>query len=184
VILSRTFYTQQLGRVLLAALVFALGLGTIARAQTSDTAAIGKIDTECNAIQDAVMALHPIHVAYKSGTWVVVSDADYAVAERVNASITLADVYKQGSKYAWVQAHSFDSSGKQRATQLCFRQSDGTLERARQATAVPDLAAAGAQQAYYASDGSLVQKTAIFEVNDPLLAKKIESLPFYSVLPQ
>jgi hypothetical protein len=96
----------------------------------------------------------------------------------------LADVYKQGSNYAWVSAHSFDASGKQRATQLCFRQSDGTLERARQATTVPDLAAAAAQQAYFASDGALIQKTTLFEENDPQLAKKIEALPFYSVLPR
>jgi hypothetical protein len=180
----RTCHIQQLGGGLLAASVLVLGLTAGARAQATDMAAIGQIDTECNAIQDAVMALHPIHVAYRTGKWLVLSDADYTVAERVSVSITLADVYKQGSKYAWVQAHSFSSSGDQRASQLCFRQSDGTLERARQATAVSDLAAASAQQAYYSSDGTLLQKTAIFAVDDPLLAKKIESLPFYSVLPQ
>ncbi|HEV3089809.1 MAG TPA: hypothetical protein VGX91_00035 [Candidatus Cybelea sp.] len=135
-------------------------------------------------IQDAVMALHPIHVAYQTGTWAVLSDADFAVAEKTGASIVLADVYKQGANYAWVDAHSFDASGKQRATQLCFRQSNGTLERARQATTVPSLAAASAQQAYFASDGTLIQKTALFEENDPQLAKKITTLPFYSVLSQ
>ncbi|MGB8909027.1 MAG: hypothetical protein WCC84_09790 [Candidatus Cybelea sp.] len=159
-------------------------LTTTAKAQAGDASPIGQIDTECNAIQNAVMALYPIHVAYQSGTWVVLSDADFAVAEKVGASIMLADVYKQGSNYAWVAAHSFDASGKQRATQLCFRQSDGTLERARQATTVPDLGAVSAQQAYFASDGTLIQKTALFEENDPQLAKKIEALPFYSVLPQ
>jgi hypothetical protein len=71
----------------------------------------------------------------------------------------------------------------QRATQLCFRQSDGTLERARQATTVPSLAAAGAEQAYYASNGKLIQKTTLFEQNDPMLAKKIAALPFFAVLP-
>jgi len=149
---------------------------------TSDT--IKQINTECNAIQDAILALHPIHVAFRSGKWDVLSDADYTVAMQTKASITFADVYRQGSKYAWVHAHSFDSQGNQRATQLCFRQSNGTLERARQATTVPDLAADSAQQAYFLSNGTLIQKSSLFEMNDPLLAKTIQSLPFYSVLPK
>lgn len=180
---SRFFHTVGLA-IVIPFLVLAAALTTTARSQAGDTSAIGQIDTECDAIQNAVIALHPIHVAYQTGTWTVLSDADFAVAEKVGASIMLADVYKQGSNYAWVSAHSFDASGKQRATQLCFRQSDGTLERARQATTVPDLAAAAAQQAYFASDGALIQKTTLFEKNDPQLAKKIEALPFYSVLPR
>ena len=179
---SRFFHALGLG-IVLPSVVLAAALTTTVRSQAADASAIGQIDTECNAIQNAVMALHPIHVADQSGTWVVLSDADFAVAEKVGASIVLADVYKQGSSYAWVAAHSFDASRKQRATQLCFRQSGGTLERARQATAVPDLAAASVQQAYFASDGTLIQKAALFEENDPQLAKKIEALPFYSVLP-
>jgi hypothetical protein len=180
---SRFLRTFGLG-IILPSLVLAAALTTTAKSRAADPSAIGQIDTECNAIQNAVMALHPIHVAYQTGTWVVLSDEDFAVAEKVGASIMLADAYKQGSNYAWVSAHSFDASGKQRATQLCFRQSDGTLERARQATAIPDLAAASAQQACFASDGTLIQKTALFEENDPQLAKRIEALPFYSVLPQ
>jgi hypothetical protein len=183
--MTSTRFVRALGLgIVLPSLIFAAALTTTTKSQAGDASATGQIDTECDAIQDAVMALHPIHVAYQSGTWVVLSDADFAVAEKVGASIMLADVYKQGSKYAWVAAHSFNASGKQRATQLCFRQSDGTLERARQATAIPDLAAASVQQAYFASDGTLIQKTALFEENDPQLAKKIEALPFYSVLPQ
>lgn len=170
--------------LLIVTLLTAALLTGEARSQTSGAPAIAQIDSECNAIQNAVMALHPIHVAYKSGTWVVLSDADYSVVAQTNVSILLADVYKQGSKYAWVQAHAFDASGKQRATQLCFRQSDGTLERARQATTMPDLAAASARQAYYSSDGTILQSSSLFEANDPMIAKKIEALPFYSVLPQ
>jgi hypothetical protein len=181
---SRASYVQQAALILCAASLAIAALTATASSQTGDAATIAQIDTECNAIQNAIMALHPIHVAYKSGTWVVLSDADYAVVAQTGASITLADVYKQGSKYAWVQAHSFAASGKQRATQLCFRQSDGTLERARQATTAPELAAASAQQAYYSSNGTVLQATSLFEVNDPMLAKKIEALPFYSVLPQ
>ena len=140
-------------KVLLAAALLAVALVAVNARSSASPGPVAQINTECNAIQNAVMALHPIHVAYRSGNWVVMSDADYTVAERTKASITFADVYKQGSKYAWVHAHSFDSSGRQRATQLCFRQSDGTLERARQATTVPSLAAASAQQAYYTSSG-------------------------------
>jgi hypothetical protein len=166
------------------ALLVSVFLPTTARSQTSNASAVKKIDTECNAIQDAVMALKPVHVAYRSGTWAVLSDADMTVAMQTKASIAFADVYKQKSNYAWVHAHSFDANGNQRATQLCFRQSDGTLERVRQATTVPDLAAASAKQAYYASNGTLIQKTKLFEVNDPMIAKTIKSLPFYSVLPK
>jgi hypothetical protein len=173
----------MLTKIFGAALVAGALLTSAATAQTSNAAAIAAINTECNAIQDAVMALHPVRVAYRSGQWLVVSDAQYMAAEKVGASLTLADAYKQGSKFAWVQSHTFDSSGKQRATQLCFRQSDGTLERARQATTEPSLAAAAAEQAYYSSDGKLIQKTALFEQNDPMLAKKIAALPFFAVLP-
>jgi hypothetical protein len=179
-----SFSIRQFRQILCVAVVAVAALTATAKSQTSVPAPIAQIDSECNAIQDAVMALHPIRVAYKSGTWVVLSEADYAVAAQINKSIALADVYQQGTKYAWVQAHSFDASGKQRATQLCFRQSDGTLARARQATSTPDLAAASAQQAYYSSDGTVLQSTALFEVNDPMIAKKIEALPFYSVLPK
>jgi hypothetical protein len=66
------------------------------------------------------MALHPIHVAFKSGNWAVLSDADYAVAAQTNAQVTFADVYKQGSKYAWVQAHGFDAK-RCRSTAYCRR---------------------------------------------------------------
>jgi hypothetical protein len=78
---------------------------------------------------------------------------------------------------------SFNAVGDQRATQLCFRQSDGTLERVRQATTVPALDAASAQAAYFSSDGKLIQKMSLFEINDPAMAKNVTDLPFYSVLP-
>jgi len=145
---------------------------------------VKEIDTECNAIQNAVMALQPIHVGLVSSKWVVLSDADYTAAQQQNASALFADVYKQGANFAWVHSHSADSKGNQRATQLCFRQSDGSLERARQATTIADLSGASAQQAYFASDGTVIQKTSLFEINDPAIAKTIKSLPFYAVLPQ
>jgi hypothetical protein len=60
--------------------------------QADSSGAITKINTECNAIQNAVMALHPIHVAYRSGNWIVLSDADATVAMRTKVSIRFADV--------------------------------------------------------------------------------------------
>jgi hypothetical protein len=169
--------------VLMAMLLSATTMAP-ASAQTADAAAMKQIDTECNAIQNAVMALKPTRVAYQTGNWVVVSDANAMAAIQTDAKATFADVYKQGKNYAWVHAHSVDDAGTQRATQLCFRQSDGSLERVRQATTIPELTAASAQQAYYASDGKLIQKTQLFEENDPMIAKTIKSLPFYAVLPQ
>jgi hypothetical protein len=182
--IARRSRLPRIATVLVAGIIAGAALAGVASSQTTDAAAVKQIDTECNAIQDAIMALHPVHVAYQSGTWVVLSDSDVAVAEQTKAALMFADVYKQGSSYAWVHAHSWDANGDQHATQLCFRQGDGTLERARQATTVPALAAASARQAYYASDGTVIQKTAIFEANDPMLAQTIKSLPFYSVLPQ
>jgi hypothetical protein len=142
-----------------------------------------QIDSDCSAIQNAVMALHPIHVALVAGQWKVMSEGDYAVAEQTHNSITFADVYKQGKDYAWVHSHTFSASGKQTATQLCFRQADGSLERARQASTIPDLSAASAQVGYYTPDGNVIQKTSLFEVNDPAIAKRVKDLAFYQILP-
>lgn len=164
----------------IACSVLAVGSAPVTAAAQDSTA---QIDTDCNAIQNAVMALHPIHVALVAGQWKVLSEGDYAIAEQTHKSITFADVYKQGNNYAWVHSHSFSASGKQTATQLCFRQADGSLERARQASTVPDLAAASAQVAYYTPDGKVIQKTALFEVNDPAIAKRVKDLAFYQVLP-
>ncbi len=155
-----------------------------AQVQKTNALAIKQIDDECNAIQDAVMALKPIYVAYQSGNWVVVTDNDAAVAMQTNGKATFADVFKQGNNYAWVHAHSINSQGTQRATQLCFRQSDGTLQRVRQAETIPGLSQAAAEQAYYSSNGRLLQKTKLFEENDPMIAKTIKDLPFYAVLPK
>ena len=149
----------------------------------AQTDAVKQIDSDCSAIQNAVMALHPIHVALVAGRWKVMSEGDYAVAEETHKSVTFADVYKQGNSYAWVHSHSFSESGKQTATQLCFRQADGSLERVRQASTIPALDAAGAEAAYYAPDGTLIQKTTLFEVNDPAIAKRVKDLAFYQVLP-
>lgn len=140
-------------------------------------------DTECDAIQNAIMALKPVHVALIKSTWSVLSDKDFAVVEQMKKSVTLADVWKQGNNYAWVHSHTFDANCNQRATQLCFRQSDGTLQRAKQAATIPSLRAASAKTAYYAPDGSIVQQAIGFDMNDPAIARKISDLPYYKVLP-
>lgn len=144
---------------------------------------VKQIDTQCLAIQNAIMALKPAHLEFLSSKWLVISDSDYTVAERTHAAVTLVNAWKQGDNYAWIHSHSFNAAGDQRATQLCYRQSDGTLARARQATSVPDLDGTSAQTAYFTNGGALIQKTALFEMNDPAVAKKVTSLGYYSVLP-
>ena len=100
--LSRASQVQQAGRMLCVTVLALASFTTTARSQTSNSVMITQIDTGCSAIQDAVMALRPIHIAYKSGRWVVLSDADFTVAAETKVAIVAADVYKQGSKYAWV----------------------------------------------------------------------------------
>ncbi len=146
-------------------------------------AQIKAIDTECSAISDAILALKPIQLVFANSSWKIASDQDVTVAERTHASVTIVDVWKQGKNYAWVHSHSYDQKGNQTATQLCFRQKDGTLERARQAATVADLNGAASARAYYASDGTLLMKTETFEVDDPAIAKKVTSLPYYKDLP-
>ncbi len=65
---------------------------------------------------------------------------------------------------------------------MCFR-NDSTVARIKQAATVPSLDAAGASVAYYNTDGSLIQKTTTFEVNDPLIAKRVKDLPYFKLLP-
>jgi hypothetical protein len=174
-------------RSLLALAVAALGFSSITAtvrpvaAQSANS--IKQINAECNAIQDAIMAFHPVHLALLNSKWKVLSTGDYTVAERTHTSVTFVDAWKQGNNYAWIHAHSFDASGNQRATQLCFRQSDGTLERARQATTLSGLGAASAQVAYFSSSGKVLSKTSLFVVNDPAIAKRVSALPYYSQLP-
>jgi hypothetical protein len=170
-------------KTLTCAFALILGVAPVAIRADDTVSAVKQIDTECSAIQNAILALKPIHFALISGTWKLMSEGDYTVAERTRASIAFADVWSQGKNPAWVHAHSFNAAGTQRATQLCFRQADGTLERARQAATVDGLNAASAEEAYYASDGTLVQKTSLFAVDDPAIAKKVADLPFYSQLP-
>ena len=141
------------------------------------------IDSDCLAIQNAVMALKPLQLVYSSSNWNIASDADVAVAEQTKGTVVIANIWKQGNNYAWVHSHRWDQNGNEKATQLCFRQADGTLERARQAATVPGLNEAAAAAAYYAPDGSLLLKAKAFEVNDPMVAKSIKALPFYKQLP-
>jgi hypothetical protein len=157
----------------------------VAQSQANDPAIQQKqIDTDCSAIQSAVMALHPVHFLLSSSTWRVVSDGDVAVADRTHAAVTIADVWMQKKQPAWVHAHSYDQQGNQRATQLCYRQKDGSLQRARQAATVPNLDGAAAEQAFYTSDGTLIHATAAFATDDPIAAKQVTALPFYKMLPQ
>jgi hypothetical protein len=182
----RSSLDKPAARLFAVAVLAALVAGTplAGRSQTAGVEAqIKAIDADCSAIQNAAMALKPVHLALLQSQWKVLSDADGTVAQQTRASIALVDAWKAEKSYAWIHSHSFDAKGNQRATQLCFRQSDGTLERAKRAGAVPDLDAAAAKVAYFASDGSVIFAASAFDQNDPALTKAITSLPFYNVLP-
>ena len=182
----KSSHWQKISQPFLVALLAAAAVAAPLAGTAQDSAVadqIRAIDADCSAIQNATMALRPVHLALVQSKWQVLSDADYAIAEQTRASITLVDVWKAEKNYAWIHSHSFDAQGNQRATQLCFRQADGTLERARQATTVPDLNGASAKVAYFAGDGSVIFAADAFDQNDPALTKTIASLPFYSNLP-
>ena len=165
-----------------AAALGVLLMPSIARSEDSTASAVAAINSECNAISLAVMALKPVHVVLADGTWKVLTEGQYTVAENTHAAVMFVDAYKQGKNYALIHSHTFGSGGAQRATELCFRQADGTLERAKQAETVNALAAAEAT-AYFASDGTLLQKTATYAENDPAVTKKVADLPYFSSLP-
>lgn len=55
-----------------------------ARSADAPSAAVTAIDTDCNAIQSAIQALHPVHLAMIGSKWEVLSDAGYTLAERTH----------------------------------------------------------------------------------------------------
>lgn len=152
------------------------------QANASPKTLIAQINVTCDTMVQQQKLIAPVHVVLKSSSWNVVTDPGMIAADRTAANVVFADVWKQNGKYVWVHAHRFTQAGAQRATQLCFR-TDGTLARVRQATAIPALDGAGASRAYYYTNGTLIQKSAAFEENDPALAKVVKSLPYYAVLP-
>lgn len=155
-------------------------------AQPSGTSAVAQIDTECDAVLSAVSQTSPVSVILQGKKWVVLSDADLQnmAGPRNPGQGTphYAGVYKQGGRYVYVHEVSFDQSSQQHALGLCFR-SDGTLERARQAQNIPGLSSATADRAYYAADGTLIQKTSGFNEKDPTIAMNVKDLRYFSVLP-
>jgi hypothetical protein len=143
---------------------------------------MNRIDVTCDVMTSQTKLIKPVHLIYASSTWKVASDADVEVAQRSGAQVVLVDVWKQDGKYVWVASHTFNQTGDQRATQLCFR-NDGTLARVRQATTVPALDVADATRAYYNTDGSVIAKFGVYAVDDPAIGKAISSLPYYKLLP-
>lgn len=171
---------------------FALFLGflicatpAIVAAQPSGTSPVAQIDTECDAVLTATSQTSPVSVILQGKKWVVLNLADVQAGGAGNpGSLTphYAEIYKQGARYAYVREVSFDKSSQQHALGLCYR-SDGTLERARQAENMPKLSSETAERAYYAADGTLIQKTPGFNEKDPTVVKNFKDLQFFSVLP-
>jgi hypothetical protein len=171
--------------VFLGVLVCAMP-ATIA-AQPSGASAVAQIDTECDAVLSATSQTSPVIVILHGKKWVVLNVADFqSPGESRNpgqGTPHYAEVYKQGARYMYVREVSFDKYSQQHALGLCYR-SDGTLERARQAQTVPGLSSETAERAYYAADGTLIQKTPGFNEKDPTIAKNFKDLRYFSVLPQ
>ena len=74
------------------------------------------------------------------------------------------------------------AAGNEHAAQLCFR-NDGSLSRVRQATTVAALDGVAVREAYYNTNGALIQKSAAFAVDDPAIYKRVRDLPFFKQLP-
>jgi hypothetical protein len=143
---------------------------------------VARIDTNCAVFKSAIKTEKPTRViSVRAKAWTLASDSDAAAAQRLQ-SYTLAEVWKHAGNYVWVRSHTLASGGVTHATHLCFR-NDGTLARVRQATTVPALDAASAQLAYYNTDGSVIQKSALFEAGDPTIAKRVKALPYFNLLP-
>jgi hypothetical protein len=155
-------------------------------AQPSGASAVTQIDTECDAVLSAISQTSPVSVILHGKKWVVLNAADLQSAEGSgnpgSGTPHYAEVYRQGARYVYAREVSFDKSSQQHALGLCYR-SDGTLERARQAQNVPGLSSETAERAYYAADGTLIQKTPGFNEKDPTIAKNFKDLRYFSVLP-
>jgi hypothetical protein len=144
---------------------------------------VTRIDTNCAVFKSAIKTQKPTDViALKTSLWRLASDSDVVAAKKTHSAYTLAEVWKQAGNYNWIHSYTAGSGGAHHATQLCFR-NDGTLARVKQATTVPALDASSARSAYYNTDGSLIQKTAMFEIGDPAIAKRVKDLPYFKLLP-
>ena len=159
---------------------------TTIAAQPSGPSTVAQIDTECDAVLSAVSQTTPVNVILHGKKWVVLTEAELPLAagggNPGSGTPHYAAVYKQGARYVYVREVSFDKFSQQHALGLCYR-SDGTLERARRAQNMPGLSSATAERAYYAADGTLIQKTPGFNEKDPTIAKNFKELRYFSVLP-
>ncbi len=143
---------------------------------------VARIDANCAVFKSVLTSSTPTEVAsVKGSTWQIVDAAHKSSVEHTHSSITYAQAWKQAGNYQWIRWATFNTTGAERATQLCFR-SDGSLARARQAGTLPDLDSVHARQAYFNTDGSIIQVDSLFVQNDPTLYKKVRALPFAALL--
>ncbi len=144
---------------------------------------VTRIDTNCAVFRSAIKSQKPTSViALHSTTWRLASDADVAVAQKQHATYAMAEIWKQAGNNNWIRAIRVGQNGGTHATQLCFR-NDGTLARVKQAATFPALDASAARVAYYNTDGSLIQRTTVFDLSDPSISKRVKDLPYFNLLP-
>jgi hypothetical protein len=143
---------------------------------------VTRIDLNCAVFRNAIKSQPPKDVLLvKASTWKLASADDVVAAERTHASTTHAEVWKQAGNLVWVHWVTHGATGNRHAVQLCFR-TDGTLARVKQGTTVPSLDGAAVRQAYYNTNGAVIQKSAMFSVNDPAIYKQVKDLPFFSIV--
>jgi cytochrome c556 len=180
---SATLACGVLAAAPLAAQVMKTEPDTTRQANTPPAILVAQIDQNCGVFRTAIQTEKPYDVAeVKSSVWKVVQDADLVAAEKTHSFTTYAKVWKQAGNYVWIHSVTTGSGGGRHATQMCFR-TNGTLARVRQALSIPALDTAAATAAYYRQDGSLIQKSNLFEENDPAIAKKVAQLPYFKNLP-
>jgi hypothetical protein len=161
--------------------LFICAMPATVAAQPSGPNAVAQIDAKCDSLLSGLSQTMPVSIILHGKNWIVLNESDLLHAVG-SGTPHYAEVYKQGGRYVYVREVSFDKYDEQHALGLCYR-NDGTLERARQAQTIPGLSSEKAQRAYYAADGTLIQKTPGFNDKDPTVAKNLKDLRYFSVLP-
>src|SRR5262249_15932501 len=134
-----------------------------------------------DALMSAISQTLPVSLILDGKNWVVLNETQLQSVLQ-SGTPHYAAVYKQDARYIYVREVSLDKYGRQHALGESYANA-GTLERARQALSIPALSSATAERAYYAADGTMIQKTPGFNEKDPTIAMNIKDLRYFAELP-
>lgn len=144
---------------------------------------VKRIDLNCSVFRSGIRTEKPTEVAaVRAATFAAVDEGHRREVEALTDHVWVVQAWKVAGNLNWVRSARFDEKGTVHLTQLCFR-NDGTLARVRQAAADADLDAVSTKQAYFRTDGSLIQASALFERDDPAIPKGAQPPPYSGVLP-